>query len=34
MFQGNGANCSRVVPVYALKFGTNDYFKRYVARPG
>ena len=24
-YKGNGANCFRIVPVYALKFGFNDY---------
>ena len=27
---GNGANCLRVVPVYALKFGFNDSIKSWV----
>ena len=27
LFKGNGANCLRVVPVYALKFTLNDGFK-------
>jgi hypothetical protein len=26
-YKGNGANCFRIVPVYALKFGFNDSFK-------
>jgi solute carrier family 25 phosphate transporter 23/24/25/41 len=33
LWRGNGANVVRVVPVYGLKFGTNDYFKELVA-PG
>lgn len=33
-WKGNGSNCLRVMPVYALKFGFNDKFKTMVARPG
>jgi hypothetical protein len=32
LFKGNGANCLRVVPVYALKFSLNDTFKEKMAR--
>ena len=30
LWRGNGANCVRVVPVYALKFSFNDAFKDMV----
>jgi hypothetical protein len=30
LWRGNGANCVRVVPVYALKFAFNDTFKDMV----
>ena len=30
LWKGNGANCVRVVPVYALKFAFNDTFKDMV----
>ncbi len=30
-FKGNGANVARVVPVHALKFGGNDFFKKCFA---
>jgi hypothetical protein len=33
-YKGNGANVVRVVPVYALKFAFNDWFKEIVCRPG
>mmetsp|Transcript_18411 Transcript_18411/g.25515 ORF Transcript_18411/g.25515 Transcript_18411/m.25515 type:complete len:330 (-) Transcript_18411:137-1126(-) len=29
-FKGNGANCARVVPVYAIKFSLNDSFKEML----
>lgn len=32
LWKGNGANCLRVVPVYALKFTFNDEIKRIVAQ--
>jgi solute carrier family 25 (mitochondrial phosphate transporter), member 23/24/25/41 len=28
LYAGNGANVARVIPVYALKFGLNDYYQR------
>jgi solute carrier family 25 phosphate transporter 23/24/25/41 len=31
LFKGNGANCLRVIPVYALKFSLNDTFKERAA---
>lgn len=31
LFKGNGANCLRVIPVYALKFTLNDRFKEAAA---
>lgn len=31
LYKGNGANCLRVVPVYALKFSLNDQIKERVA---
>lgn len=31
LYKGNGANCLRVVPVYALKFSLNDQIKEWVA---
>ena len=34
LFQGNGANCARIAPAYALRFAMNDKFKVMVARPG
>ena len=27
LFQGNGANCVRIAPAYAVRFGTNDAIK-------
>jgi hypothetical protein len=33
LWKGNGANCVRVVPVYALKFAFNDTFKDMVRTP-
>eukprot|EP01129_Flabellula_baltica_P001822 TRINITY_DN1172_c0_g1_i1.p1 TRINITY_DN1172_c0_g1~~TRINITY_DN1172_c0_g1_i1.p1 ORF type:complete len:300 (-),score=57.16 TRINITY_DN1172_c0_g1_i1:785-1684(-) len=33
-YKGNGANVVRVIPVYALKFAFNDWFKDIVCRPG
>jgi hypothetical protein len=33
LWKGNGANCVRVVPVYALKFAFNDTFKDMVKAP-
>lgn len=33
-YKGNGANCLRVIPVYALKFPLNDIFKEMVRKPG
>ncbi len=32
LYKGNGANCLRVVPVYALKFSLNDTFTEAAAR--
>lgn len=32
-YKGNGANCFRVVPVYALKFCFNDTFRDRLRRP-
>lgn len=34
LWKGNGANCVRVVPVYALKFSFNDRFRNIVKKPG
>lgn len=34
LWKGNGANCTRVVPVYALKFTFNDTYKNMVRQPG
>lgn len=34
LWKGNGANCLRVVPVYALKFSFNDTFREMVAEDG
>jgi hypothetical protein len=31
LWKGNGANVARVVPVYALKFAFNDYFKELAS---
>lgn len=31
LYKGNGANCLRVVPVYALKFSLNDQIKDWLA---
>ena len=31
LYKGNGANCLRVIPVYALKFSLNDTFKERAA---
>ncbi len=33
-FRGNGANVFRIVPVYAVKFASNDAFKEMVRKPG
>eukprot|EP00854_Cymbomonas_tetramitiformis_P004517 gene4517-5533_t len=30
LYKGNGANCVRVIPVYALKFSLNDKFKEMM----
>lgn len=30
LYKGNGANCARVVPVYAIKFSLNDKFKAMI----
>lgn len=32
LYFGNGANCLRIVPVYALKFSLNDTFKTWIIR--
>lgn len=29
-YRGNGANCVRIVPVYAIKFATNDLIKGWI----
>lgn len=34
LWKGNGANCLRVVPVYALKFTFNDSFREMVGEDG
>lgn len=34
LWKGNGANVTRVVPVYALKFTFNDSFRNFVREPG
>ena len=34
MWKGNTANCVRIVPVYALRFGVNDHIKQVVAGTG
>jgi len=33
-YRGNGANILRVIPVYALKFAFNDWFRNMVRTPG
>jgi solute carrier family 25 phosphate transporter 23/24/25/41 len=33
LYKGNGANVLRVIPVYALKFMFNDYYKEMVRTP-
>lgn len=33
-YKGNGANCLRVIPVYALKFTLNDTFREVLLEPG
>ena len=32
LYKGNGANCLRVIPVYALKFSLNDTFTELASR--
>lgn len=34
LWKGNGANCARVVPVYACRFAFNDLIKQAVREPG
>lgn len=34
LWKGNGANCARVVPVYACRFAFNDLIKEQVREPG
>ena len=34
LWKGNGANCVRVVPVYAARFAFNDMLKEAVREPG
>lgn len=34
LYRGNGANCLRVIPVYALKFSLNDFNKTLLCKPG
>jgi hypothetical protein len=34
LWNGNGANCLRVIPVYAMKFTFNDFFRDVVRKPG
>lgn len=34
LYKGNFANCVRVIPNYALKFGCNDAYKDLVCTPG
>lgn len=34
LWKGNGANCLRIVPAYAVRFATNDSIQRGIAGPG
>jgi hypothetical protein len=34
LWKGNTANCTRIVPVYAVRFATNDRIQQTIAGPG
>jgi hypothetical protein len=34
LWKGNAANCTRIVPVYAVRFASNDTIQKHIAGPG